>query len=48
MKFLLLFDKLKKKKKTLKLQLFCNHLQSANNANKEYEEKNGTRFARRW
>jgi hypothetical protein len=34
--------------KTLRLQLFCNHLQSANNANKEYEEKSGASFARRW
>ncbi len=36
-----------KNKKTFRLQLFCNHLQSANNSNKEYEEKNGVGFARR-
>ncbi len=45
---LLLFDKSKflKTKKTHILQLFCNHLQYANNVDKEYEEKNGVGFAR--
>jgi len=35
-----------KNKKALKLQLFCNHLQSANNSNKEYEENSGVGFVR--